>query len=45
MNKEAVTHLESKSLLCVGSNDFVMNVMHTAQSVLNNKWGCDQVIF
>lgn len=31
MNKEAVRQLESKSLLYLDSNDFVMNTMKAAQ--------------
>lgn len=42
MNKEAVEQLESKSLLYLDSNDFVMN---TAQWVLKNKLGSEWVIF
>lgn len=42
MNKEAVKQLESKSLLYLDSNDFVMN---TAQWVLKYKLGSEWVIF
>lgn len=45
MNKEAVKQLESRSLLYLDSNDFVMNTMNTAPWVLKNKLGSEWVIF